>query len=81
MRNLRTILVSCALAAGLAACGGSGEPFAPEAPRYDGGTFGIGSGGRTTSSDTTTVAPSSTETTTEDAPAERGGGYTIGSGG
>ena len=82
MKNLRTILVACALA-GLTACGEAVTPLSPSGPRYDGGVFTGGSGGRaagTIQTDTTTVAPSSTETATGDAPAERGT-YTAGSGG
>lgn len=78
MKRLCTILVLCTLAAGLSACGDAGVLVAPEAPRYDGG-FGLGSGGRA-SADTTTVAPSSTETTTEETTSERGT-YGMGSGG
>lgn len=79
MKRLCTILVLCTLAAGLSACGDSEALLAPEAPRYDGG-FGLGSGGRTMHADTTTVAPSSPETTTDATTAERGG-FGIGSGG
>lgn len=80
MRRQCTILVACILAAGLTACGDAGALVAPEAPRYDGGTLTGGSGGRVLA-DTATVAPHSPETTTEETTAERGGGYTAGSGG
>jgi hypothetical protein len=83
MKTLCTILVACAFAVALAACGDPTRVVAPEAPRYDGGTFTIGSGGRastTTQADTTTAAPSPTETTADGTTAERGV-FTAGSGG
>jgi len=70
MKNLRTIMVSCALV-GLAACGESDSPVAPAGPQYDGGGYTIGSGSR----------EAGAGTTSSDASPERGGGFTIGSGG
>lgn len=84
MKTLRTILVACAFGAALAACGDATRVVAPEAPRYDGGVFTGGSGGRTAGAnqtDTTTTVPSSTETTTDETTSERGGVFTGGSGG
>ena len=76
MKHLRTILVAGAVAAGVAACSdSSGGPFAPEAPRYNGFTFG--SGHRTTSDSTSAAA--SGETTADDGSTQRGG-FTYGSG-
>ncbi len=78
MKTLRTILVACAIGVGLAACGDATRIVAPG---YDGG-FTAGGGHRMMSSDTsTTAAPSPTGGTTGETPAERGGGFTIGSGG
>lgn len=74
MKNRCTLLAACMLCLGLAACGSS-SLLTPEGPRYNGG-FTIGSGNST---DSTTVVTSSTETTTEDTTAERGG-FTAGSG-
>lgn len=73
MKTLRTILVACAFGTGLAACGDATRVVAPEAPRHDGG-FTAGEGHRATSDTTSTDAPPTTD-------AERGGGFTIGSGG
>ncbi len=71
MKNLRVILAACILGAGLGACE-SPALVAPEAPRFDGGPFTVGSGNR--------VAGDSTSSTTADAGAERGGPFTVGSG-
>jgi hypothetical protein len=82
MKKLRPLLVACALA-GLTACGDAASPVAPAAPRYDGGVYTAGSGGRAGGAihtDTTVVVSSSAETTTGEAPALRGT-YTAGSGG
>jgi hypothetical protein len=77
MKTLRTILVACAFGGALAACGDATLAVAPEAPRYDGG-FTVGGGHRATS-DSTTAAPSPTETTADSVSAERGG-FTVGGG-
>jgi hypothetical protein len=78
MKTLRTILVACAFGGVLAACGDATLAVAPEAPRYDGG-FTVGGGHRAIGSDSTTAAPSPTETTADSVSAERGG-FTVGSG-
>jgi len=78
MKNLRTILVVCALA-GLGACGEAVTPLSPSAPQYDGGVFTAGSGGREPGA-TQTNTTTSTGTTTADAAVTRGT-YTVGSGG
>ena len=70
MKNLRALLATCILGAGLGACD-SPALVAPEAPRFDGGPFTVGSGNRT---------GDSISSTTADTGAERGGPFTVGSG-
>ena len=73
MKNLRALLVFCALAASVVACGDSSAVVAPEAPRLDGGyTFGGGNRGN----DTTSTAPAPVD----DGAATTQGGYTFGGG-
>jgi len=71
----------CAVAALLAACGGSGSdtPLAPAsvaAPRYDGG--GLGTGSNATPSDSTDASTTSTTSVPNDST-NRGGGLGTGS--
>lgn len=76
MKTIWTAMSAGAIALLLAGCGTSptAEPAAlGAAPRYD-GAFGMGSGSRQSSSDSTMSATSSADTTAK-------GGYTIGSGG
>ncbi len=67
MKNLRTILVACVLALGLASCTEAPTAVTPKGPRFDGG-FTVG-GGHRTSADSITI----------DGGAERGG-FTVGGG-
>jgi hypothetical protein len=83
MKPLRTILVACAFCVGPTACGDAAGFVAPEAPRYDGGTYTVGSGGRadaTIQTDTSTAVPSSPETTADGTTSAQGV-FTAGSGG
>lgn len=79
MKNPRTLLAACILAAGLAACNNSGTLLAPEGPRYDGGSHTVGTGSRF-GSDSTSAVASATETTADNGSVGRGGSHTVGTG-
>lgn len=73
--NLRSAALAMAVAVLLSACGGSptsSRSVDPAGPSYDGGYI-IGSGNRTTPTD-------STETGSQNSSQESGQGYTIGAG-